>query len=210
MAEKKLIYIHYSKYLYVHIIYAFLPLPLCLLAQHPFVSLQVLRSTCHSTTAVLQHPGALLYSTLAASHSTLLHVLTALQLYLLQHSGRIAAHYCIHLLLQYCSCILYSTPAVLQHTAACLYNTLVALQNTAASTYYCSTLLYVCTTLWLHCSTLLRPFTALRLNCSILPQRSIHAPLILFFIWLYQHTLLLCAVLLLAMHTPIHMDAQNT
>ena len=142
----------------MHIISAFLPLPLCLTALHPFITLQVQCGTCHHTTAVSQHSGVSLYSNLAASHSTLLHVLTALQLYPIQHSGHIAAHCCIHLLLQQCiaaHCCIHlllqhtaacpyntsSTAAyfcvhlLLQHTAACLYNTLVALQYTAASLY---------------------------------------------------------------------------
>ena len=118
---------YYGIYLCVHIISALLPLPLCLTVLHPFITLQVQCSACHSTTAILQHSGASLYSTPAASHSTLLHVLTTPQLYPTQHSDCTAAHCCIHLLLQ--------------HTAACLYNTLVALQHTAASTYHCGTLL---------------------------------------------------------------------
>ena len=119
----------------MHIISAFLPLPLCLTALHPFITLQVQCGTCHHTTAVLQHSGASLYSTLAASHSTLLHVLTALQLYpstlaillhtaastyycsTLLHPLTIAAHCCIPLLLQHTAASLYSTPAKLQHTA---------------------------------------------------------------------------------------------
>ena len=165
-------HIYFGIYLCVHIISAFLPLPLCLTALHPFITLQVLCGTCHHTTAVLQHSGASLYSTLAASHSTLLHVLTALQLYpstlaILLHTAA-STYYCSSGIATaastyYCSTLLHAR------------TTLVALQHSFVSTYYCSTLLHACTTLWLRCSTLLRPFTALWLNCGILPQSSIHA-----------------------------------
>ena len=92
----------------------------------------------HYTTAVLQHSGASLYSTLAASHSTLLHVLTALQLY-------------------------PSTLAILLHTAASTYYCSSALQllhPLTIAAHCCMPILH-----WLHCSILLCPLTIVAHCC---------------------------------------------